>query len=246
MTSLRVSGIIRTIGLSAATLLLVSTASIAQVSGANIFNRVAGGEQLADMGKTNVAELVDAIASKLWIVGGTEVPHYPWYLQTGILAAPSSDKSSSAREWMIEQSETFKLASKVDPDSDDKMLRSYAGYYGIVVGDALPAKRLSNMLDEVAYGDERPVVFWPGSKGPVDLTLPCCKPLDAKMLTKALENAGLVGEKGVFTEKGASMAGHLLIVLAPLPVESDKPMAPGLGDSRKSVGGVVLVLEGGS
>jgi hypothetical protein len=226
------------------TLLSMTTISAAQVSGANTFDVVAG-DELRDIGKTSVSEFVSAIGDHVWIVGGTDVPGLKGRLQVAVLAAPAGEGDRSMSEWVFDQSEPFELNTKFDPgQSKDETIRSYAGNPAIEVGEALPNRRLQRTLDEVAYGEERPAMYGE-ERPPTPVKLPCCKPLDANTLMQALNEAGLVGDEGVLNTNGVLKEAHLLLALVPLPIEAGERKAPGFGDRRKSVGGVVFVLQAG-
>ncbi len=235
----RIAGI-RPLVVGMTMLFALSTMSFAQVSGANTFVVVSGG-QLGDMHEGSISELAYPIIRDLWIVGGKELPGLKGRMQTAVIAS-TPERHGSITDLQIDQSEVFELTSKLEP-KDEKMLRSYAGYYAINLGDVVPAKQLLKMVDEVSYGDERPCHIWGDKPMPIPIDVPCCKPLDAETLMKAFNKAGLVGDEGVLDEKGGLREGFLLIAFVPLPADGKETMAPGFGDRRKGGGGTLWVLQ---
>jgi hypothetical protein len=125
----------------------------------------------------------------------------------------------------------------------------YDGKYGIPMSDVMSARPLLALLSKAGFDPEMPIEIGPvnpdhAGSGIIPLSLPCCKPLDEKSLLGALDEAGLVGEKGIIGRDGTVREGYALIFFDSLPTRLDEESAPGFGDRRKDVRQVLVVRIG--
>lgn len=192
--------------------------------------------------ESSVAGLADALTTNLWIVNGFEKP-IEAQLHVVVMAGPWEG-------WIDDPSAPFRLEARRDATESEFLAVRWQGgakapvdgTYGIPMSRVLATRSLLALLEKAGFDPDLPIEI-----GPVKpVSLPCCKPLNQKGLLNMVDEAGLVGDKGIVGRDGTVRDGHAMLFFLASPAGVDEASAPGFGDRRKDVLQGILVWIGGS